>query len=190
MINFIKGKICAIKGDSVVLENNGIGYEIFLTTKDIEKISDKKNSEIIIYTHLIHKEDSMMLFGFLKEETKNFFNELLKVDGIGPKLALKILSNVTPEEIKRYIQQEDTSMLKRIPGLGPKMVSKIILELKGKINLDLNKDITDFEKELISAFVNLGYDESLVVQVIKKNNIESDDFQKEFKRLLKIIAGR
>lgn len=190
MINFIRGKIILIKEDFIVLENNGIGYEIFLTTKDIKKISDKIDKDFTIYTYLVHKEDSLALFGFIKEETKNFFNNLLKIDGIGPKLALKILGNCEVEEIYRYIQEENFDMLKRIPGIGQKMVGKLILELKGKISLDTDRNINNFEKELISAFVNLGYEESLVINTIKKTKIESDDFEKEFKKILKILSGK
>jgi len=153
-------------------------------------ISDKINSDIIVYTYLLHKEDNMTLFGFLKNETKIFFTELLKVDGIGPRLGIKILSNINPEELYRYIQEEDTEMLKKIPGIGTKMIGKIILELKGKINLDLNKNINNFEKELISAFINLGYEENSIINTIKKHKIESNDFQKEFKKLLKILANK
>ena len=124
MINFIRGTLISIEDDLIVVENNGIGYEIFLSTKDIEKILDKINSEILVYTYFIHKEDNMALFGFLNKETKKFFKELLKVDGIGPKLATKILGSATPEEISKYIEEENIDMLKRIPGIGQKMVGK------------------------------------------------------------------
>ena len=190
MINFIKGILVSLTPESIIVENNGIGYEIFLSTKEIEKLSSKINKEIMVYTYFIHKEDNMSLFGFLNKETKNFFIELLKVDGIGPKLALKILSNKEPEEIYTYIQEENTEMLKKIPGIGQKMVGKIILELKDKINITTTKNANNFEKELISALTNLGYDQAIVIEAIKKNKIETDDFEKEFKRLLKIVSGK
>jgi len=187
LINFIRGTLISIEDDLIVVENNGIGYEIFLSTKDIEKILDKINSEILVYTYFIHKEDNMALFGFLNKETKKFFKELLKVDGIGPKLATKILGSATPEEISKYIEEENIDMLKRIPGIGQKMVGKLILELKGKLNLNI-ENFTTIEKEIISAMVNLGYEEAMVTEVIKKNKPESDDLEKEFKRILKLLA--
>lgn len=190
MIHFIKGILNSVKDDLVIVENNGIGFEIFLSSKDIEKISNKINNEVLIYTYLIHKEDNMNLFGFLTKETRVFFTELLKVDGIGPKLALKILGSVSPEELYRYIEEENIDMLKKIHGIGPKMVGKIILELKGKINTTFNTNFNPIEKEIISALVNLGYDEQIIIETIKKNKIESEDFEKEFKRILKLLGTK
>jgi Holliday junction DNA helicase RuvA len=190
LIYFIKGKLFEIKPDLIVVECSGVGYEIFCTAKEIAELSGKKGSEVTIFTYLSHKEDSMVLYGFLSEATKKGFTELLRVDGIGPKLALKILSFYDVNLLFQTIEKEDIEGLKKIPGVGPKMAGKIIFDLKGKLpNFD-ETQYTGIEHDLILALVNLGYIESDVKDKIRKAKPFSDNFQAEFKKLLKILSGK
>lgn len=190
MIYFIKGRIYQVKQDSVIIESNNIGYEIFLNNRDIEELTKKKGEEIVIYTYLVHKEDAMTLFGFLNEKNKNGFLELLKVDGIGPKLALKVLSFYQIDTLFEYIQKEDITSLKKIPGVGPKMAGKIIFDLKGIIPQFEEKSLTSIEKDLIDSITNLGYDEYVVMEKLKVIKPLSDNFETEFKKILKLLSKK
>lgn len=191
MISFIKGSIYDIKEDSVVLECNGIGYKILCPLADISKLAGKKDQQILLHTYLIHKEDSMTLYGFLSEDTKKGFLLLLKVGGIGPKAAVKILSHLNTDELYKCIENEDLNSLKNIPGIGPKMAKKIIFDLKGVIphfDDELNTEYGKIENDLISAMINLGYKEADIRQKIKELKPVSDNFEIEFKKLLKKLA--
>ena len=190
MIYFIKGILYEVKTNSVILESNGIGYEIFCPLDVISKLSMSKNNVVFIYTHLVHKEDSMTLYGFLDEKNKNGFLGLQKVSGIGPKQALKILSHFTFDQIFTYIQKEDIDSLTRIPGIGPKMAKKIIFDLKGVIPESMDNDLPAIEKELVSALVNLGYKENDIIKNMSELKPFGNQFETEFKRLLKKMSGK
>ena len=190
MINFIRGLLFDIKTNSIIVECSGIGYEIFCPISDITKLVDSKNKEIFLYTYLEHKEDSMNLYGFLSEKTKKGFLELLKVSGIGPKLALKVFSYYDTDSLFESIEKEDIKSLESIPGVGPKMAKKIIFDLKGVIPKIEEKEKTVIEKDLISAFINLGYREQDIIEKLNKIKPIGEDFEYEFKRLLKEIAGK
>ena len=190
MINFIRGLLFEIKTDSIILECSGIGYQIFCSLNDIAKLSDKKGKDVFLNTHLVHKEDSMLLYGFLEDKTKNGFLALLKVGGIGPKAAVKILSHYDVNSLFESVEKEDVKSLEKIPGIGPKMAKKIIFDLKGVIpDLD-KKEKSTIEKDLISAMVNLGYKEIDIKNKINDIKPLSEDFELEFKRILKKIAGK
>lgn len=190
MISFIKGILFNIKNNSIIVECSGIGYEIFCTLKDISELRDNKNKEILIYTYLDHKEDAMTLYGFISEKTKNGFLGLLKVSGIGPKLALKILSHYDVDSLFESVEKEDVRSLESIPGIGPKMAKKIIFDLKGVLPKFEEKVKTVIEKDLISAFINLGYREIDIIEKINEIRPLSDNFEYEFKRIIKKITSK
>jgi Holliday junction DNA helicase RuvA len=190
MINFIKGIIFDIKNNSIIVECSGIGYEIFCTLKDIAELADNKNKEVIVYTYLDHKEDSMTLYGFISEKTKNGFLGLLKVSGIGPKLALKILSHYDVDSLFESVEKEDVRNLESIPGIGPKMAKKIIFDLKGVLPKLEEKVKTGIEKDLVSAFINLGYREIDIIEKINEIKPLSDNFEYEFKRIIKKVTSK
>ena len=183
MIYFVKGKIAMVKGDSIIVESNGLGYEIFVNKKEIEDISKKVGAEVTVFTYLLHKEDNMLLYGFLSESGKASFMELLKVDGIGPKLAQKILSFYEPNHFFELVQKGDIDSLKKIPGVGPKMASKIIFDLKGVIPQFEKESYTGIERDIITSLTNLGYDEITVIEKIRMAKPLSDNFQNEFKNI-------
>ena len=132
----------------------------------------------------------MNLYGFLSEKTKKGFLGLLKVSGIGPKLALKIFSYYDTDALFESIEKEDIKSLESIPGVGPKMAKKIIFDLKGVIPKLEEKEKPVIEKDLISAFINLGYREQEVIDKLNKIKPIGEDFEYEFKRLLKEVAGK
>lgn len=190
LINYIKGSVVKIETDCLILDNNGIGYKIFCSPKELSQINP--GLEITIYTYLIHKEDNMTLFGFVKEKNLKGFEYLLKVDGVGPKLALKALSFYDIDEIYSAIESENIEKLKKIPGLGPKMVNKLLFELKGKLPDTFSTDSSDngFNRDIISALLNFGYQEADIKTALNKYKPETQDFQTEFKKYIKILAKK
>lgn len=154
MIAIIKGKILRRNPPSLILDVNGLGYEVFMSFDSFLKISDKEYVELEILQ--VKKEDADLLYGFLTLEEKDFFKKMLNIKGIGDKMIIQILSKISILELKRAIKTEDINTLKKLPGLGPKTVSRIILELKDKIEVNLNKN-KNWE-DAISGLVVLGYD--------------------------------
>ena len=133
MYNYIKGIITDIQKDHIVLENNGIGYQIF--TSNPYEFEENKNgdSNITVYVHQHVKEDAIQLFGFKSKETKEIFLKLITVKGVGCKTACTTLAKGDPTDICNAINNDDVNYLKKIPGIGPKAAQQIVLDLKGKL---------------------------------------------------------
>ena len=129
MIAFIKGIIFSYTLNTVIVENNGVGYEIFFAHPD----SIRLNQEVMIYTYHHIREDENSLFGFLSIEEKELFEKLIGVKGIGPKTAMGILGASSLDQLINSIEQGEVNALKKIPGIGAKAASQIILDLKGKL---------------------------------------------------------
>jgi Holliday junction DNA helicase RuvA len=173
MIANLIGKVLSKKEDSLILDVNGVGYEVFLPKNSILKLPEE--GQIIalkIYTHV--REDALLLYGFLTQLEKDIFLNLISVSGIGPKVALNILSNVSAYDIINYIILEDANMFSKSPGVGKKLAERIIVELKSKINkltqniTFITKDKINFDTEIVKlatgALLSLGY---------KKNQIDN-----------------
>ena len=191
MIRYIKGVVTDVTDDAVIIEANGIGYECLCGAADLGYFAARQGQNVTVYTYLAHKEDSMTLYGFSSAENRTGFLTLLKTDGIGPKMALKILSAYSMSEIQAYIEAEDLTALKKIPGLGAKTAGKLILDLKGKIVLP--KQATPLPAgivgDLISALMNMGYAEDSARLLLQEHPPESDDFGIEFKKCLKLMRN-
>ena len=132
MYAYIKGQLTQLFPTPVVVETQGIGYEI--QTPNSYRFQQFYNQAVTIYTSLIVREDAQLLYGFINEEEKEMFLNLIKVTGIGPKSALAILATSTPNEVKRAIEDENDAYLTKFPGIGKKTARQIILDLKGKVN--------------------------------------------------------
>ncbi len=167
MYNYFKGMLSYIGEDFIVVECNGIGYEIYIPVSVISDLPGV-GFEVKIYTYLHVREDAMMLYGFLSEDDKQIFKMLIGVNGIGPKGALSILSVLTPDDLRFAILSDDVKAICKAPGIGNKMAQKLILELKDKLNLEeafefkLAKNnaasVDQLSKsEAVSALVSLGY---------------------------------
>lgn len=190
MIAIIKGKLIIIKKNSIIVECNGIGFEIFIPLSDIAKLTEKINQEILLFTHMFHKEDNMTLYGFLDEKTKETFLNLLKVSGIGPKVALKVVSSIDVKALYEIIEKQDIKALTRIPGIGDKTAKQIILDMKGILAENKEELTLSYENELIEAMINLGYKQNEVLEKLNSIKPLSNDFEKDFKTLLKKLAGK
>ncbi len=171
MFAFIKGEIISVKGQTLVLECGGIGYEILVPATTSDGFLNRIGDTAKIYTFLSVREDGVSLFGFGSEEELDFFKLLITVNGIGPKGALGILSFLTPDELRYAILADDAKRIAKAPGIGAKTAGKLILELKDKIKLE---DVIESKlkagerqaaplgdkqdrKDAIEALTSLGY---------------------------------
>ena len=132
MIDFVIGKIIEINDNVVVVENNGIGFEFFVSMTTL--VGLKEGNTVKFFTYLQVREDGFSLFGFASRDEKKMFLRLISVGGVGPKVALSVLSGVSINEIAMAILNNDTAKLTRVKGLGKKIAERIILELKEKIS--------------------------------------------------------
>ncbi len=183
MYEFISGEIVDIKEDYIVLENNGIGYKIF-TSKNCISSLEKGLTGVTMYMHLSVREDAMVLYGFNSDDELNMFRLLLKVSKIGPKIAVGILSALTPKDIKLAILNNDVKVLCTAPGVGKKTANRMILELKDRIddNISIEDDYsavkTDSYHDALYGLMSLGYTRNEAVRVISKidiNNMDAED---------------
>lgn len=132
MISYLKGTLAGSDALSAVVEVNGIGFQVGMSTKSLAKLP-QAGKPVRIYTVLQVREDDMSLYGFASQEERETFTQLINVSGIGPKVALAILSTFTPTELADAILNEDVTSITRIPGIGKKSASRIVLELKGSL---------------------------------------------------------
>ncbi len=175
MYSYIIGVVTLKDINKVTLENNGIGYEIFVSSQTLDSITFE-NEPIKIYTYLNVKEDEMSLFGFISLDEKDMFLKLITVGGIGPKMAIAILSDISISSLKNAIINEDTKRLCKLKGLGKKTAERLILELKDKINpletlaSNLVEDDVDENviNDAISALVGLGLSKNEAFKLVKE----------------------
>lgn len=174
MIGFIKGTIEDIEEDRVVVDCNGIGYNIFMPLSVLANISI--GATVKIYTYLAVREDAMNLFGFLGKQDLDIFKKLITVSGIGPKGGLSIMSVMTADEVRMAIITGDHKAISKAPGVGAKTAMKVIVELKDKVNLEDVSFVSgaaapvesNLQKEAVMALVALGYSEHESALAVKK----------------------
>ena len=175
MIDQISGKIISINDNYVVLRVGGLGIKVNISANLASKLVDE--DLITLVTYLNVREDALDLYGFKNDSERNLFLMLISISGIGPKLAVSILSGVELDELKSNILSGDIKSLTSIPGVGAKTAKRIIIELKDKLSktttteLGFKDDFTSrISKDLLSALVGLGYSEGMATEVIKRIN--------------------
>lgn len=183
MYNYIIGKVVDIEFNSITLDNNGIGYLIYVANP----YSFVEGNEYKVYLYQQIKEDDNSLFGFMTKEEKDIFLKLISVKGLGCKMALPILAASTPSGIIDAIERENILYIKKFPKIGDKLARQIILDLKGKLNMDnITSSNTNINEELIEVLKGLGYKDKEIKAVIKDvdPNIEIELQVKEALKLL------
>ena len=179
MISYIKGALEDMSPGMVVVDNQGIGYQMMVPMRG--EAFPKIGQEIKIYTHMHVREDDVSLFGFLSKEEKEAFELLIGVNGIGPKVGLSVLSTLSVYELKMAVISEDVKTISKTPGLGPKGAKKLILELKDKLSFDeleedgvgaeifdTTSDSSDSVMITIEGLVSLGYSKSEAAIAVNK----------------------
>lgn len=170
MINSLTGILTQKSSESFCLQQGGIEWEILASLETLGKLNLSRESQRI-YIYLHHKEDVLCLYGFATIEERKLFFDLLKVNGIGPKAALKILSGMNPDQFIATLEAEDVTALSKIPGLGKKTAQKIILALRGKLSaveVTIPGGSTESSSELVESLVNMGYDKKSVVSALSE----------------------
>ena len=132
MIGHLKGTIISKNPPEVILEVGGIGYEVLCPMSTFYQL-DNLSEDVLLFTHLSIKEDGHTLFGFITKDEKNIFRELIRVNGVGPKVALAILSHLTVKSLIECISKEDADLLAKTPGIGKKTALKLIVELQDRL---------------------------------------------------------
>lgn len=185
MYNYIKGMIDEVKSTNIVIDNNGIGYEVY--TPNPYAFEEGKEYKVYIYQYV--REDELCLYGFKTYEEKELFLKLIDVKGLGPKMALPIIAMGSINGISDAINRENILYLKKFPKIGDKLARQMILDLKGKLDLTgevLELDIAD---ELMEALKGLGYKDKDIKMVIPKVNKENK-LEEQIKEALRLLVGR
>ena len=197
MISYIKGTLEAKNLDNVIIDVGGIGYKIFMSVKSMNTLGDM-GKEVKIYTYMRVREDDISLYGFCTNEELKMFEQLLGVSGVGAKLALSILSNISPSSFALAIITEDINTIKSLPGIGAKSAQRIILELKDKMKtqdaietefiptkIEIKDDKT---KDAIDALQVLGYAKKDIDSVISQIDVTGLSVEDIIKQGLKHLG--
>ena len=194
MYSYIIGVITEVHENYIVLENNKIGYKIFIT--DFFRDNVSAFDEYKVYTEFVEREDASILYGFSSQKERNLFNLLTDVTSIGPKYAMNILSTMTVDECKTAIITDDIKLLTQAPGVGKKTASRIILELKEKIEKDFVPSEKPVKKEVKKssdsefareALLQLGYFKNDVDAFIENTDISGLSIEDIMKKAMKSL---
>ena len=162
MYAYISGIVDSAQVDRAVIDANGVGYELFCSAMTLKRLREGQNARL--YTHLHLAEGVMALYGFYEPEEKDMFRRLLTVTRVGPKLALSVLSVLTPSDVAGAIVTNNAAAFDRVSGMGRKTAQRVLLELKERVGTsemlagNANTDAPDIRSEAVAALVSLGYD--------------------------------
>jgi len=194
MIGSLRGNLAAKRAPFIVLDCNGIGYEVetpMSTFLELPAVGE----ELFLHTHMHVREDAQMLFGFASIEERALFRSLLKISGIGARMALAILSAMSEADFRRCVEYEDTASLVRIPGVSKKTAERLIIEMRDKFTHAATRSPTSIaaaanpKAEAVDALVSLGYKLSEVNKLIANMDIDGQSAEDIIRRALR-QAGR
>ncbi|TBR42246.1 Holliday junction branch migration protein RuvA [Marinomonas agarivorans] len=195
MIGRIVGQLIEKTPPELLIDVHGIGYEMVVsmtTFYDLPTIGE----QVTLYTHFQVKEDAHSLYGFLTKDERALFRILIKVNGVGPKMALNVLSSMSSEELIHFVQESDVTALTRIPGVGKKTAERLIIELRDKLGQAAKNDLltaptvlhkvqTDPRQEAEAALIALGYKPQEAARAIAKVPVSNDSSEQVIKIALK-----
>lgn len=171
MIAHLRGRLLEKHPTHLILEAAGVGYEVAISIPSFSGLP-AEGAEVSLYIHTHVREDVLALYGFLRREEKQLFERLIGVSGIGPKLAMTVLSGIAPDALVSALRGNDLTALTRIPGVGKKTAERMVLELRDKLEgltaAPAPAPASRMEEDVISALVNLGYQRSLAEAAAKK----------------------
>ena len=187
MIYSLNGKLTYSDPTTAVVECGGVGYGCRVTYNTLQRLPDI-GQNVLLYTYLNVREDAVDLFGFYEKEELECFKLLITVNGVGPKAAIAILSELSPNSLRVAISQSDTKTITRAQGVGPKMAQRIVLELKDKVGVAIPDEddngvsvssgsSSDSKNEAVSALVALGYSQSEAQKAISNCDLTKDTEQ-------------
>lgn len=201
MYSYIRGELAEINNDHIVIDVNGIGYQIFIPTNSMNYLPSI-GSEIKIHTYLYIREDAMILYGFLTKDDLEMFKLLITVSGIGPKGGLGILSTLSSDDLRFAVLSGDSKAISKAPGIGAKTAQRVIIDLKDKMSLEdafekklehssalpINEN-NSVKNDAVLALTALGYSSTESLKAVSKVEISPDmDVEDVLKAALKHMA--
>lgn len=183
MIAGLIGSVYKRNVNSVLFNVNGVIYEVFMS---LNAISALKENDCILATQII-REDSITLYGFLDNDEKNLFDNLIKINGIGPKVALNICSAFKPAEFLRLANNNDFALLKKVQGIGEKMAKRIIVEISGKLSNIAEIGLPQSKLDALNALESLGFKNSDILKALEK--VKSTSTESIIKEVLQSIKN-
>ena len=194
MYAHIRGTVCSIMPDRVVIEAAGVGYELFCSSLTINRLREGDTAKLLTHFHL--SQDAVALYGFNTESEREMFRKLIGITRIGPKVALNVLSVLTPEDVALAVVTENAAAFSRVQGLGKKTAARLILELKEKVDAadgipsaSVSEASAPIRSEAIAALVSLGYDGALAGRVVSELP-ECDTVEEMIKQALRELSRK
>lgn len=195
MISSLKGILTEVNPPNVVIDVGGVGYLLQASMSTIYQLPAIGES-VFIHTHMVVREDAQLLFGFYEPQERLLFQEIIKINGVGPKVALAILSNVTVVDLMHWVDEQAVDRFKKIPGVGPKTAQRIILDLKDKLSkfsVDLKTQVVmsaprNHFDEAFEALIALGYKNKEAKHAIE--HLQNDDTLQEPQHVIKAALKR
>ena len=198
MIGWLRGRLAAKMPPTLVLDVNGVGYECEAPMSTFYVLPET-GAEITLRTHLVVREDAHILYAFATDEERRLFRNLLKVSGVGPKIALGILSGMSVLDFMRCIEAEDAALLVRIPGVGRKTAERVLIDMRDRVK-ELAADAASLpitrttrasvtQHEAFSALVALGYRPAEIARLLKSVGENADSTEELIRRALQAAAG-
>lgn len=184
MLATLQGRVSEVFLDFFILEVNGVGYKLKAHTGTLSSLSVGNEKKLYLHEHI--REDAYDLYAFLSMDELDFFEKLLSVSGVGPKVALAVCSAAPLESLRSRLAQGDADWLSSLPGLGKKTAQKIVLELKGKL-VEVGV-ASDTDRELIEALTNLGYTAFQAREAAKRVSPEIQDTSDRVRAALKFLS--
>ncbi len=191
MISHLNGKLIEKNPTNLIVECNGVGYEVKISLHTFSTL--KSEESIFIFTQFIVREDAQILYGFSTKDEREMFNYLISVSGIGPNTAMIMLSSLVPEEIATAITTEDVKTIQSIKGIGVKTAQRVIIDLKDKVaKLNISSE-NIFNQgntnrfDALNALVSLGFDKKIVDKALDKISTGEESVEQLIKSALKIL---
>ena len=191
MIGRLRGTLAEKQPPHLVIDVNGVGYELEVPMTTLYRLP-AVGEPLTLHTHLVVREDAQLLYGFYEKRDRELFRELIRLNGVGPKLALALMSGLEVDELVRCVQAQDTSTLVKIPGVGKKTAERLLVELKDRfkawesipsiaplvVEPQLAQAVSSAENDAVSALISLGYkpqEASRAVAAVKEDGMSSED---------------
>jgi len=195
VIGRLRGTLAEKQPPHLILDVNGLGYELEVPMTTLYRLPSV-GEPLTLHTHLVVREDAQLLYGFYGKRERDFFRELIRLNGVGPKLALALMSSLEVDELVRCVQSQDTSALTKVPGVGKKTAERLLVELKDRFKAwetvpamfalvpnqpggpDAPPPVATAENDAVSALISLGYkpqEASKAISAIKEKGLSSED---------------
>lgn len=192
MIATLHGKLQARTDDALIVNVGGVGFRVRVSSGTLAQL-DAVGSEVRLFTHLRVREDEMSLYGFATEDELRLFETLLTVSGIGPKVALGILAAASADTLRVAIAQGNLDVLTALPGIGKKTAQRLVLELKGKLDvsgLGEVSELTPVDKDVLDALINLGYSAAEAARAARAVPPTTRTLEERLRVALQVLGSR